>query len=93
MKRETFWDIGPCGLVEVDRRFRGAYWMVVLHACETSVNFYETTRRNVTEGCHPRTRRRQNLESQSLGQIRSRCVSINSYHFLFSLTLQRRVPK
>jgi hypothetical protein len=21
----VFWDIGPCSLVEVDRRFRGAY--------------------------------------------------------------------
>jgi hypothetical protein len=25
MKMTTFWDIAPCSLVEVDRRFRGAY--------------------------------------------------------------------
>jgi hypothetical protein len=26
-KMTVFWDIAPCNLVEVDRRFRGAYWL------------------------------------------------------------------
>jgi hypothetical protein len=25
MKMTAFWDIAPCSLIEVDRRFRGAY--------------------------------------------------------------------
>jgi hypothetical protein len=25
MKMTVFWDVAPCSLVEVDRRFRGAY--------------------------------------------------------------------
>jgi hypothetical protein len=25
MKMAAFWDIGPCSLFKVDRRFRGAY--------------------------------------------------------------------
>jgi hypothetical protein len=25
MKMTTFWDIAPCSLVEIDRRFSGAY--------------------------------------------------------------------
>jgi hypothetical protein len=48
MKMKTFWDFAPCSLVEVYRRFRGA---CCLHSQgdETSVNFYETTRRNIPE--------------------------------------------
>jgi hypothetical protein len=30
---------------------------------ETSVNFYETARRNIPEDCHLHTRRRENLKS------------------------------
>jgi hypothetical protein len=30
---------------------------------ETSVSFYETTRRNIPLGCHLHTRRRENLKS------------------------------
>jgi hypothetical protein len=33
---------------------------------ETSVNFYQTTRRNIPEDIHPHTRRRENLKSQLL---------------------------
>jgi hypothetical protein len=39
MKVTAFWDISPCSLVEVDRRFRGAYWL-----------WNETTRRNISGG-------------------------------------------
>jgi hypothetical protein len=33
---------------------------------ETSVNFYETTRRNIPEDSHLHTRRRENLKSNLL---------------------------
>jgi hypothetical protein len=50
MKMTVFWVVAPCRLVDVYRRFRGAYW---LHQqsdrAETSVNFYQTTRRNNPE--------------------------------------------
>jgi hypothetical protein len=52
----AFWDIAPCSLVEVDRRFRGTFclhqqgpwwWRQYL----THLYFYETTRRYIPEGC------------------------------------------
>jgi hypothetical protein len=27
MKMTFFWDVAPCSLVKVDRRFRGAYYL------------------------------------------------------------------
>jgi hypothetical protein len=53
MKMTAFWDIEPCSLVEVDRRFI-ALTMEAVNTSETSVNFYETTRRNIPEGYHLR---------------------------------------
>jgi hypothetical protein len=60
MKMTAFWDTGPCSLVYVDRRFRGAYHfhhpaialMMEVSTSETSVNFYETIRRSIPEICH-----------------------------------------
>jgi hypothetical protein len=59
MKKMTFFsDVAPCGRVEIERRVRGAY---CLHhqgdrpaesTSETSVNLYETTRRNIRESGH-----------------------------------------
>jgi hypothetical protein len=53
----SFWDSAQCSLVEVGRRFRGAHW--IHHhpddtgsTSETSVNFYETTRRNFLRSYH-----------------------------------------
>jgi hypothetical protein len=40
--------------------------MEAVRTSETSVNFYETTRRNIQEGCHLHTRRRENLKSQNI---------------------------
>jgi hypothetical protein len=53
----VFWVVAPCNLVDVYRRFRGTY---CLHhqgdlmteeasTSETSVNFFQTTRRNIPE--------------------------------------------
>jgi hypothetical protein len=51
MKMAAFCDIAPCSLVEVDRRFRGAYchhqygalMMEAVNTFETSANFYHKT--------------------------------------------------
>jgi hypothetical protein len=73
----AFWDIVPCSLIEVDRRFRGSYClhhqgdhasiialiMDALYASETSVYFNETIRRYIPE-CYLHSRRRENLKSQ-----------------------------
>jgi hypothetical protein len=57
MKKTTFWDIAPCSLVEVDYVSKminasiiRALIMVPGSTSETSVNFDETTRRNIPEG-------------------------------------------
>jgi hypothetical protein len=57
MKMTDFFDIAPCSLVKVDRRFRGAYCFrhdngeaVCMH--EMSVYFNETTWRYISEGSH-----------------------------------------
>jgi hypothetical protein len=69
----VFWDGAPCGLVEVYRRFRGACCSIIratdypddeaASTSETSVNFYQTTRRYIPEDSHLHTRRRENLKS------------------------------
>jgi hypothetical protein len=43
-----------------------ALMMEAVRTFETSVNFYETTRRNIPEGCRLHTRRRENLKSDRL---------------------------
>jgi hypothetical protein len=52
MKIIAFWNIVPCSLVVVDRRFRRAYASII--TSELSV-YYETTRRNISEGYHLQT--------------------------------------
>jgi hypothetical protein len=77
MKMTVLWDVAPCSLVKVYRRFRG---VCCLHhqgdeslialiglieaasTSETSVN-YQTRRRNIPEDRHLHTRRRENLKS------------------------------
>jgi hypothetical protein len=50
-----FWDVSPCSLVKVDRRFRGAYCSIItlmmeaVRTSETSVNFNVTTRHYIPE--------------------------------------------
>jgi hypothetical protein len=53
MKVTVFWDVTPCSLVEVYRRFRGACCLHHQGGCpEASVNFYQTIWRNTLEGSH-----------------------------------------
>jgi hypothetical protein len=63
MMMTVFWDVAPCCFAEVYRRFRGpcclhhqgdesgviALMMVAASTSETSVNFYQTTRRNIPQ--------------------------------------------
>jgi hypothetical protein len=57
MKMAVFRVVAPCGLVEVNRRFRGCFTIrasaQLIEAAsisETSVKFYQATRRNNPEG-------------------------------------------
>jgi hypothetical protein len=43
MKMHVFWDAAPCSLVEI------ALMMEAVSNSETSVNFYEITRRNIPD--------------------------------------------
>jgi hypothetical protein len=63
MEMTVFWDGALCSLVEVYRRFRGpcclhhqgdecALMMEAASTTEMSVNFYQTTRRNIPEDSH-----------------------------------------
>jgi hypothetical protein len=47
MKMTVFWDVAPCSLVEVSLLI--ALMMEAESTSETSVNFYQTTRRNNPE--------------------------------------------
>jgi len=70
-KMTGFRDIAPC-IVEVDRRFRGAYsdfialMMASVRTSETSVCFNETTRHSISENCHLHARRHDNLKYHSI---------------------------
>jgi hypothetical protein len=45
----VFWDVAPCNVVQIDRRFRDAYCLLIalmmeaVSTSETSVSFYQTT--------------------------------------------------
>jgi hypothetical protein len=43
-----------------------ALMIAAANTSETSVNFYQTTRRNISEDSHLHTRRRENLKSPQL---------------------------
>jgi hypothetical protein len=67
MKMALFWDVAPCGLVVVYRRFRGAcgvhhqaLMMATAKASETPLNFHQTTRPNNPEDSHLRVLNLQN---------------------------------
>jgi hypothetical protein len=56
MKMAVFWVVAPCSLVEVYRSsfiIRAiALMMETASTSEMSINFYQTTRRNIPEGSH-----------------------------------------
>jgi hypothetical protein len=54
LKSKAFWDIAPCSLLGVDRRFGGAYCLHhedddEVRTSETSVNYNVPTRRYIPE--------------------------------------------
>jgi hypothetical protein len=65
----AFWDIAPCSLADV----------YAVYISETSVNSYETTRRNIPEGCNLHSHRRGNLKSHQINIClnEGRCVENN----------------
>jgi hypothetical protein len=52
LKLIDVWDIAPCSLVEVDRRFRATYSLHCLGDCRDDGIFNETTTCCIPEGCH-----------------------------------------
>jgi hypothetical protein len=64
-KIAVFWVVAPCSLVEVYHRF--ALMMDAARTSETTVNFYQTTRRYNPEDSHLRTSNlRSPLKAQKL---------------------------
>jgi hypothetical protein len=50
LKKNVFWDVAPIVLM-----------MEVVNTSETSINFYQATRRNIMEDSHLLVYRRENL--------------------------------
>jgi hypothetical protein len=74
LKIRAFWDVAPCSLVGVDRRFRGSHClhhqddesivtMEAVRTSETSLYSNETTRRYIPEGSNFHISRRENPKS------------------------------
>jgi hypothetical protein len=76
MTFRVFYDVAPCSHVEVDRRFRGTYFlhhqgdvfitlmMETVGTSESSVHFNVTTQRYNSEDSKLHTHRREKLKSQ-----------------------------
>jgi hypothetical protein len=63
MKITVFWDVAPWEFADVSDVFAAFIIRALTNASETSVNFYQTTRRNNPEDSHLHTRRRENIKS------------------------------
>jgi hypothetical protein len=68
VKMAVFWVIATCSLVEVCRHFKGVCCIhhqvdEATSTSETSVNFYQNTRRDNSEDSHLHIRRHENLKS------------------------------
>jgi hypothetical protein len=69
LKMAVFWLFAPCGLIKftdvLEVLVASITWAMIAQTStsETSVNFYQTTRRNNPEDSHLRTRCRENLKS------------------------------
>jgi hypothetical protein len=67
MKVIVFWDVAPCSLSEIDRRFI-AMMMEAVSTSETSVNFHETTERNIEE------RKERRKETSNINTAEINCL-------------------
>jgi hypothetical protein len=66
IKTTAFSDIAPYSLLEVNRRFIGAYYLHHQNDhSETSMYFYETIPHTIPGVCHLHTRRREDLKCHS----------------------------
>jgi hypothetical protein len=69
MKITAFWDIVPCSieqLTSVSEVLTASIFTLMMEAVNTSemsVNLYETTQRNIPEGCDLHTCHHENLKS------------------------------
>jgi hypothetical protein len=61
LKITAFWNMSPCSLVEVNRRFRDAYCL--LHRPNDGCSLLQATRRYIPENCRVYTHHRENLIS------------------------------
>jgi hypothetical protein len=64
MRMTLCWNVAPCYVVEIDRRYAGAYCICLSddggsNTLETSVSCYETKRRIIPEGCQSSSACRQ----------------------------------
>jgi hypothetical protein len=69
MMMTVFWNVVPCSLVDIDvsevlTASVIAPMMEAVSTSETSVSFYQTTRRNIPEGSYLPIRRHENLKSR-----------------------------
>jgi hypothetical protein len=57
-KMTVFWNVSPCSLVDIDRRFRGLTASIIkamteaVRTSETSASIYQTTLCDIPEGSH-----------------------------------------
>jgi hypothetical protein len=61
----AFWDIAPCNLIEVDRRFRGAYCLHH-HGDHRLFQLLRDYTAQIPQDCQLHTRRRENLKSHKI---------------------------
>jgi hypothetical protein len=69
----VFRAVAPCSLVEVYRRI--TLITEAASTSETSINFYQTTRRKNPEDNHLHTRRRENPKSHKNNSVPYSCVA------------------
>jgi hypothetical protein len=67
LKMAVFWIVASCSLTIVSM-------MEAASTSETSVSFYQTTRRNNPEDSHLHTRRRENLKSHIMTFFSKSCL-------------------
>jgi hypothetical protein len=83
----VLWAAAPCSVVEIYRRFRG-FWamMEAVSTSKTSINFYQTMRRNISEDSRRHTRRRENLKPDKVPNTFSASVLNTFFQQILGLT-------